>query len=77
MDDSTIVEWMSKVIGQAARSAKFCVVGCLPVADPGIEVESVGAVTLPLKPKMAKVLDRVFRQDDVVAVEQLKPKLRL
>ncbi len=56
MDDSTTVEWLSTAIGQATRSAKFCVVGCLPVADPGIEVEGLGTITLPLKPKTAKEL---------------------
>jgi hypothetical protein len=49
MNDSTSVEWLSKAIGQAAKSAKFCVVGRLPVGNPGIEVEGLGAITLPLK----------------------------
>jgi hypothetical protein len=49
MNDSTSVEWLSKAIGQAAKSSKFCVVGCLPVGNPGIEVEGLGAITLPLK----------------------------
>ena len=56
MDDSTAVEWLSTAIGQATRSAKFCVVGCLPVVDPGIEVEGLGAVKLPLKRTTAKEL---------------------
>ena len=56
MDNSTIVEWLSTAIGQATRSAKFCVVGCLPVVDPGIEVEGLGAITLPLKRTTAKDL---------------------
>jgi len=56
MDDSTTVEWLSTAIGQATRSAKFCVVGCLPVADPGIEVEGLGTITLPLTQTMAKKL---------------------
>ena len=56
MDDSTTVEWLSTAIGQATRSAKFCVVGCLPVVDPGIEVEGLGAVKLPLKRTTAKEL---------------------
>ena len=53
VNDST-GEWLSKAIGQATRSAKFCVVGRLPVVDPGIEVDGLGAVQLPLKPKSAK-----------------------
>jgi len=56
MDNSTIVEWLSKAIGQATRSAKFCVDGCLPVVDPGIEVEGLGTITLPLKRTTAKEL---------------------
>ena len=56
MDDSTIVKWLLTAIGQATRSAKFCVVGCLPVVDPGIEVEGLGAITLPLKRTTAKEL---------------------
>jgi hypothetical protein len=56
MDKSTTVEWLSKAIGQATKSAKFCVFGCLPVVDPGIEVEGLGAITLPLKRTTAKEL---------------------
>ncbi len=56
MNDSTTVEWLSTAIGQATRSAKFCVVGCLPVVDSGIEVEGLGAITLPLKRTTAKKL---------------------
>ncbi len=56
MSDSTTVERLSKAIGQATRSAKFCVVGCLPVVDPCIEVEGLGAIKLPLKRTTAKEL---------------------
>src|SRR5947209_3405866 len=56
MNDSTTVEWLSTAIGQATRSAKFCAVGCLSVADPGIEVEGLGTITLPLKRTTAKEL---------------------
>ena len=56
MDDATTVEWLSTAIGQATRSAQFCVVGCLPVVDPGIQVEGLGAITLPLKRGVAKNL---------------------
>ncbi|HEV3259068.1 MAG TPA: 2OG-Fe(II) oxygenase [Gemmataceae bacterium] len=56
MNDSTTVEWLSTAIGQATRAAKFCVVGCLPVDDPGIEVEGLGTITLPLKRLTAKEL---------------------
>ncbi len=56
MDDSTTVEWLSKAIGQATKAAKFCIAGSLPVVDPGIEVEGVGTIPLPLKRKTAKEL---------------------
>ena len=56
MDDSTTVKRLSKAIGQATKSAKFCVVGGLPVVDPGIEVEGLGAIALPLKRTTAKEL---------------------
>ncbi|HUY32790.1 MAG TPA: 2OG-Fe(II) oxygenase [Pirellulales bacterium] len=56
MDDSTTVEWLSKAIGQATRSAKFCVAGRLPALDPGIEVQRLGKIRLPLKRTPAKEL---------------------
>jgi hypothetical protein len=56
MNDSATVERLSKAIGQATKSAKFCVAGSLPVVDPDIEVEGVGTITLPLKRKTAKEL---------------------
>jgi hypothetical protein len=55
-DDSTTIEWLASAIGQATRSAKFCVAGKLPVADPQLEVEGLGALKLPLKPSTAKKL---------------------
>jgi hypothetical protein len=54
--DSTTVEWLANAIGEATRSAKFCVAGSLPVVDPQIEVEGLGPIKLPLKPTMAKKL---------------------
>jgi hypothetical protein len=55
-DDSNTVEWLANAIGQATRSAKFCVVGGLPVVDPDIEVDGLGAIKLPLKQTAAKKL---------------------
>lgn len=55
MSEST-VEWLAEAIGQAARSTKFCVAGRLPDVDPGIEVEGLGPVRIPLKRGMAKEL---------------------
>jgi hypothetical protein len=56
MDDSTTVEWLLTAVGQATRSARFCAVGCLPDVDPGMKVEGLGTVKLPLKRTTAKEL---------------------
>src|SRR5437660_6389827 len=56
VNDSTTLEWLSNAVGQATRSAKFCVAGCLPALDPGIEVEGMGRIKLPLKRTTAKEL---------------------
>src|SRR6266567_3823627 len=49
MNASTTARRLSEAIGQATRSAKFCVAGCLPDVEPGIEVDGLGAIKLPLK----------------------------
>ena len=56
MNASTTVRRLAEAIGQATRSAKFCVAGRLPAVDPGIEVDGLGAIKLPLKPATAKKL---------------------
>jgi hypothetical protein len=56
VNNSTTIEWLSDETRKATRSARFCVAGCLPSIDPGLEVEGLGAVTLPLKRKMVKEL---------------------
>ncbi|HJT34204.1 MAG TPA: 2OG-Fe(II) oxygenase [Pirellulales bacterium] len=56
MSRSATVEWLTEAIGDAAKYARFCVSGCLPVVDPGIEVKGLGPIELPLKPKTAKAL---------------------
>src|SRR5713101_5665461 len=56
MSASTTARWLLEAIGQATKSSKFCVAGCLPVLDPGIEVDGLGAIKLPLKPALAKKL---------------------
>src|SRR5437870_927819 len=56
MSASTTAGWLSEAISQATRSAKFCVAGCVPVVDPGIKVDGLGAIKLPLKRAMAKQL---------------------
>src|SRR5438128_2170043 len=56
MNALTTARRLSEAIAQATRSTKFCVAGCLPVIDPGIEVDGLGAIKLPLKRAMAKRL---------------------
>ena len=56
MDNLNTVKWMTKAIEKAARSVTFCVGGTLPPVDPAIEVDGVGAIKLPLKPKTARQL---------------------
>ena len=56
MDDACTVEWMTKAITEATRSARFSADGTLPKIDPRLEVDGLGRVTLPLTPKAAKQL---------------------
>src|SRR5437016_5801151 len=56
MNATTTAHWLSEAISQARRSAKFCVAGCMPVVNPGIEVNGRGSIELPLKRAMAKKL---------------------
>ena len=53
---SSPLEWLATAIGEATRSAKFVVAGPLPAIDPGLEVEGVGRVSVPLKRGIAKSL---------------------
>ena len=61
MQDSATIQWLAKAVGRATRSARFCVAGCLPTVDPGLEVEGVGAVKFPLKRGMGKQLTACCR----------------
>lgn len=56
MTETSTIEWLSDAIGQAARSARFCVTGCLPEVDPGLETDGLGPVQIPLKRGFAKNL---------------------
>jgi hypothetical protein len=56
VENSTTIEWLARAISQARRSAKSCVVGCLPHVDPGVEIEGLGAVKLPLNRTTTKKL---------------------
>jgi hypothetical protein len=56
MNALTTARRLSQAIGQATKSSKFCVAGYLPVVDPGLEIDGLGAIELPLKRAMAKNL---------------------
>ena len=56
MDDASTVDWMTKAITKATRSARFSAGGTLPKIDPRLEVDGLGPVKLPLTPKVAKQL---------------------
>src|SRR5271165_6219587 len=56
MSASTTARRLSEAIGQATRSAKFCVAGSLPVVDPGLDVDGLGLIRFPLKQAKAKEL---------------------
>ncbi len=56
MNISTTARQLAKAIGQATRSSRFCVAGCLPVVDPGMEVDGLGVIKFPLKPATTKKL---------------------
>ncbi len=55
-DADPSVERLATAIGLAARSAKFLVAGRLPVVDPGLDVEGLGRVRVPLRRGIAKSL---------------------
>jgi hypothetical protein len=56
MSNSTTVEQLAKAIGKATRSARFCAAGVLPAIDPGIEVDGLGEMKLPLPAKKVRGL---------------------
>ncbi len=56
MSDTAMIRRLSKAIKGANRNAKFCVGDTLPAIDPGIHVEDLGALALPLKQMSAKHL---------------------
>lgn len=59
--DSSPIKRLVTAIGQAAISAKFFVSGSLPRVDPGLVVEGMGSVRVPLKRGAAKLLIDVCR----------------
>ncbi len=52
----SLLEQLDTAIGKAIQSAKFLVAGQLPVVDPGLHVDGLGRVSLPLKRGIAKSL---------------------
>src|SRR5579864_5821036 len=56
MTASTTARRLAEAVRQATKSSRYCVADCLPVIDPGIEVDGVGAIALPLKRGVAKQL---------------------
>ena len=56
MPQSETVNWITEAIAKAGRTANFSAAGTLSSVDPGLEVDGVGPVELPLKPKVAKQL---------------------
>ena len=55
------LSWITDAIAGASRSKQFCASGNVPAVKPGLMVEGVGAITLPLMPKQAKELIAVGR----------------
>ncbi|MFB3107713.1 MAG: hypothetical protein ACE1ZA_22690, partial [Pseudomonadales bacterium] len=56
MPQNETVKWMAEGIAKASRSVNFSAAGTVSSVDPGLEVDGVGLVKLPLKPKVAKQL---------------------
>ncbi len=56
MKHSNTVEWLAHAVKQATRSTTFCVAGSLPDVNPGIKVEGLGVLKLPLKRTTAAAL---------------------
>jgi hypothetical protein len=53
---SAILEKLDRALGQIDRPGTFCVSGSVPAVLPGLEVEGLGPIGLPLSPKAAKDL---------------------
>ena len=56
MNDLKTAQRLAVAIGQATRSAKFCVADCLRAVDPGLDVEGMGRIKFPLSRAAAKAL---------------------
>src|SRR5262249_17108822 len=53
---SAILEKLDRELGQIDRPGTFCASGSVPAVLPGLEVEGLGPIGLPLTPKAAKDL---------------------
>jgi hypothetical protein len=53
---SANLEKLNRALGQIDRPGTFCVSGRVPAVLPGLEVEGLGPVGLPLNAKTAKDL---------------------
>jgi hypothetical protein len=56
MSDSTTARRLAEAVVNATKSSRFCVAGGLPAVDPGVTIDGLGAVALPLKRGVAKKL---------------------
>ena len=58
---SNSLSWITDAIAGASRAKQFCTSGNLPSVDPGLMVEGIGKIKLPLMPKQAKELGAAGR----------------
>lgn len=59
---SAILEKLDQALGQIDRPGTFCASGSVPAVLPGLEVEGMGPVGLPLTPGVAKELIKKCHQ---------------
>src|SRR5262245_5404159 len=59
---NSVIEDLSEVLQQIDRPGSFCVSGSAPAVLPGLEVEGVGPIALPLTVQQAKELKKHCEQ---------------
>ncbi len=59
---SANLEKLHRALGQIDRPGTFCAAGCVPAVLPGLEVEGLEPVGLPLTPRTAKELKKHCHQ---------------
>ncbi|MFV0445959.1 MAG: 2OG-Fe(II) oxygenase, partial [Planctomycetaceae bacterium] len=64
MAEKNELQWLAGALERGRKAARFCVNGQLDISDPGLTVEGVGAINLPLKARQAR---------DLIAVSQRAP----